>query len=90
MSKTEILQALKQLSNSERLTIATVALQMAREDWKTLTPAEKEQQLAISAQLAVLDYLKDEELTAFTALDGEDFYDYTDEDLANLDSHAKK
>ncbi|HEY9872544.1 MAG TPA: hypothetical protein V6D12_03875 [Candidatus Obscuribacterales bacterium] len=88
MTKTEILQALKQLNNAERLTIANAALLMAREEWKSLTPAQKEQQLAMSAQLAILDYLQDEELTAFTALDSEDFYDYTYGDFANLDSHA--
>jgi hypothetical protein len=41
-----------------------------------------------SAELAILDYLQDEELTVFTALDGEDFYEYTAEDFAKLDSHA--
>ena len=42
---------------------------MAREEWNSLTPEEKKQQLAMSAELAILDYLQDEELTAFSALD---------------------
>ncbi len=90
MTKVEILAALKQLTNAERLEIAKAALYIAREDWKSLTSKEKQQQLALSAQLAILDYLQDEELTAFTALDGEEVYEYTDEDLAKLDAHAKK
>lgn len=90
MTKVEILAALKQLTNAERLEMAKAALRMAREDWKSLTSEEKQQQLALSAQLAILDYLQDEELTAFTALDGEEVYEYTDEDLAKLDAHAKK
>lgn len=88
MTLTEILEALKQLDNAERLNIAKAALRLMREDWQSLTPAEKEQQLAMAAELAILDYLPGSELTVFTALDGEDFYEYTDEDFANLDSHA--
>lgn len=88
MTKAEILEILKPLTNAERLTLAKVGLTMAREEWNSLTPEEKKQQLAMSAELAILDYLQDEELTAFTALDGEDFYKYTDEDCAKLDSHA--
>lgn len=90
MTKPEILEAIKQMTNAERLEVAKTALRIAREEWKLLTPAERNQQLAISAQLAVLDYLQDEELTAFTALDSEDIYEYTDEDVASLDAHAKK
>ena len=44
--------------------------------------------LTLVESLAILDYLQDEELTAFTALDGENFYEYTEEDFAKLDSHA--
>jgi hypothetical protein len=88
MTKTEILQALKQMTNAERLTIAKAALRLMREDWQSLTPAEKEQQLAMSAELVFLDYLPGSELTVFTELDGEDFYEYANEDFANLDSHA--
>jgi hypothetical protein len=40
-----------------------------RQDWQTLTPEQKEHQLSLSAQLAVLDYLPGSELTEFTALD---------------------
>ena len=88
MIKTEILEALKQLTNAERLTIAKAALRLMREDWQSLTSAQKEQQLALSAELAILDYLPGSELTVFTDLDREDFYEYTNEDFANLDSHA--
>jgi len=88
MTKAEILKALKHQSNADRLTIAKLALCLAREEWKSLTPEEKEQQLAMTAQLAILDYLQDEELTAFTALDGEGFCESTDEHFAKIDSYA--
>ncbi|MFB2917763.1 MULTISPECIES: hypothetical protein [Aerosakkonema] len=88
MTKAEILAALKHQTNAERLTIAKVALRMAREEWKSLTPEEKEQQLAMAAQLAILDYLQDEELTAFSALDSEEFSESTHKDFAEIDSHA--
>ncbi len=88
MIKTEILEALKQLTNAERLTITKAALRLMREDWQSLTSVQKEQQLALSAELAILDYLPGSELTVFTDLDSEDFYEYTNEDFANLDSHA--
>jgi hypothetical protein len=57
----------------DRLTIAETALKLMRQDWQSLTPEQKEHQLNLSAQLAVLDYLPGGELTAFTALDREDF-----------------
>jgi hypothetical protein len=88
MTQTEILEALKQLTNAERLTIAKAALRLMREDWQSLTSDQKEQQLAMAAELAILDYLPGSEITVFTDLDGEDFYEYTDKDFANLDSHA--
>lgn len=90
MTQTEILEALKHLTNVERLTIAKAALCLMREDWQSLTPAQKEQQLAMAADLAILDYLPGSELTVFSALDGEDFYEYTDEDFSNVDYHAKR
>jgi len=88
MKTTEILQVLPELSIGERLAIANAALQSTRQVWQTLTPEQKEQHLALSAELAILDYTTDRELTAFTELDGEDFYEYSDEDFAKLDSNA--
>jgi len=38
--------------------------------------------IAAAAEALREDYALGGELTVFTALDGEDFYEYTDEDLA--------
>jgi hypothetical protein len=46
-----------------------------RQDWQFLTSEEKEHQLNLCAQLAVLDYLPGSPLTEFTVLDREDFYE---------------
>lgn len=90
MTQTEILQALKQMTNAECLTIAEAALRLIRENLQqqSLTPAQLEQELAAAAEALREDYALGGELTVFTALDGEDFYEYTDEDLANINSHA--
>jgi hypothetical protein len=90
MNTNDVLQTLSELPNSDRLTIAETALKLMRQDWQTLTPEQKEHQLNLSAQLAVLDYLPGSELTEFTALDGEDFYEDLDETVSNttLNIHA--
>jgi hypothetical protein len=90
MNTNDVLQTLSELPNSDRLTIAETALKLMRQDWQTLTPEQKEHQLSLSAQLAVLDYFPGSELTEFTALDGEDFYEDLDETVSNttLNIHA--
>jgi hypothetical protein len=69
------LQTLSELPNGDRLTIAQTALKLMRQDWQFLTSEEKEHQLNLCAQLAVLDYLPGSPLTEFTVLDREDFYE---------------
>jgi hypothetical protein len=89
MTVAEVLQALAHLNNKERMTIAQAALSLMRQEWQALTPEQKEQQLATSAELAVLDYLPGSELTAFTALDGEEFHGYSDEETpTDVNAHA--
>ena len=88
MKTTEILQVIPELAIGDRLAIAEIALQSMRQDWEMLTLEQKEQHLALSAQLAAVDYDKDKELTVFTELDSEEFYEYSDEDLAKLDTNA--
>jgi hypothetical protein len=72
MNTTEILQSLPNLTISDRLKIAETALFLVQQE-QPLTMEQRRQQMAIAALAAVADYSSDRELTAFTALDGEDF-----------------
>jgi hypothetical protein len=64
-----------QLSNEERLTIAQEALRLTQKEKGDSTSAETKQQWSIVAIEALEDYTFDEELTAFTALDSQVFYE---------------
>ena len=75
MNTNKILKILPQLSNQERLTIAQEALRLTQQEKDNLTSEEIEQQWSIAATEALEDYTSDEELTAFTALDTEPFYE---------------
>ncbi len=83
MSQTEIIEALKGLTAGERLAVVEAALLMLREDIEPPKPSatfeEKRRQMAAAAETLRWDYENDPELTAFTTLDGEDFYDYEKE-----------
>ena len=78
MTQGEILEELKKLPITERLTIIDAVLQTIRKDLQQLplpsVDADKKRQLAAAAEALRSDYAGDSELTAFTALDGEDFY----------------
>jgi hypothetical protein len=87
METKEILQALVQLTVSERLTIAETALKLNHQQ-QSLTKDQQKRQLAAAAMTAIADYAPGGELTVFSELEGEDFYDYTDDDLDNSDAHA--
>lgn len=80
MNTSEILKILPQLSNSDLLTIAQEALRLTQQEKNTLTSEEIKQQWSIAAVEAVHDYTLDEELTAFTILDNEPFYEYNSEE----------
>lgn len=80
MTQSEILSSFKLLPFTEQLEVLVEAAhilqeraQQAEEGVKQQHSSEKEQ-LAAAAQLLLPDYLADEELTAFTVLDGEPFY----------------
>jgi hypothetical protein len=89
MSQIEIVEALKGLTAGERLAVVEAALQLLREDIEppepaitpepTITFEERSKQMAAAAESLRWYYENDPELTAFTALDGEDFYDYEEE-----------
>ena len=67
MSTREILQSIKQLPFNERLSIIEKALKTLHESADT--------QLEKAAKSLMADYKNDKELTAFTALDFEKFYE---------------
>jgi len=79
MTYTEILEGLKQLTPTERLTLMEAVLQLTREELQQhaqpKAASDRAQQLAAAAQALLLDYTADSELTSFTALDSEDFYE---------------
>ncbi len=84
MTQAAILQDLKILSTTERLTVIEAALHLIRQDLQQmdLPPVRTEkkriddvrQQLAEAAKALLADYQAGGELTSFTALDSEDFY----------------
>jgi hypothetical protein len=78
MTQTEILEELKKLPTTERLTIIEAALCLIREDLQQVEPplarTERQRQLAAAAEALLPDYAAGGELTIFTALDGEDFH----------------
>lgn len=75
MTQMEILEELKKLTNTERLTIIEAALHLIREDLQQveqpLARIERRQQLAAAAEALLPDYAAGGELTIFTALDSE-------------------
>ena len=79
MTTTDILIELERLPLSERAAVLGAALRSLHEALNKdidLDPDlldENDRELAKQARIAQWDYLNDPELTAFTALDGEDF-----------------
>jgi hypothetical protein len=76
ITTTEILQTIPQLSPADCFQIAETLLVKMQTTISIPTREQINQQLKIAALLAVDDYANDSELTAFTSLDGEDFYEY--------------
>ncbi|MBM4166302.1 MAG: hypothetical protein FJ218_05195 [Ignavibacteria bacterium] len=74
MTQTEILTELKRLPTSECISVIETALEFVREDFQ-YPKKEKEIQLEEAAKMALPFYLHDKDLTAFTSLDSEDFYE---------------
>ena len=69
MSTTQLLSEINQLPLPERLRLVEMAIHSIRQ----ATPAKPD--MAEAAQLLLADYQSDPELTAFTALDQESFYE---------------
>ena len=74
----EILPELKKLTVTAQLTIIETAPGLIREDLQQaeqpIAWIEKTRQLTKAAEALLPDYTVGGDLTAFTALDGEDFY----------------
>jgi hypothetical protein len=78
MTRTEILEELKKLSAKERLEVIEAALHLLQEDLqfieRPVTSSERKRQLAAAAATLRPDYVEDDELTSFTALDSQEFH----------------
>jgi len=76
MTQIDVLAELKKLSTTERLRVAEEALQLIRQELERVhsveAPSKPRCDLAAAAATLRDDYAAGEELTAFTALDGED------------------
>lgn len=90
METKEILQTLPNLSISDRLKIAESALQLVLKEQHSLTKDEQKRLLALAAITAISDYASGSELNIFSDLEGEDFYDYPDEDLHNSEIYVQR
>ncbi len=88
MGTQEILQALADLQPTDQLKIAETALQHLQQNRQSLTKDQRRQQMEIAATAAMNDYSTNHELTAFTVLDGEDFYDDSDPELNRANPNA--
>jgi hypothetical protein len=75
MTKDSLLKLLQTLDVSEQLFVAETALELVREHQNALTRDEKKRQLRAAALAAVQDYKDDKELTSFSDLDSEAFYE---------------
>jgi hypothetical protein len=78
MAQIQVLEELRKLPTTERLTVIEAALRLIREDLQQveqpLARTERKRQLAAAAEALLPDYAAGGELTIFTALDSEDFH----------------
>ncbi|MBD2560813.1 MULTISPECIES: hypothetical protein [Nostoc] len=87
METKEILQALPNLSISDRLKIAESALQLVLQEKNSLTKDEQKRQLTLAAVTAIADYAPGSELDIFSDLGGENFCHYpSDKDFYNSEN----
>ncbi|MGH2544242.1 MAG: hypothetical protein ACRDIB_15710 [Ardenticatenaceae bacterium] len=77
MTQDDILDGFKQLSLQQQLEVIAEAVQILQRGFsqaeEPAADVSQKAQLAAAAQALLPDYLEDEELTAFVALDGEPF-----------------
>jgi hypothetical protein len=79
MSQVELLNELNKLDTADRLRIIEQAIHAIREELHPIIHKNdlrsNKNQLLKAAKLLAQDYKNDKELTAFTVLDSEDFYE---------------
>ena len=78
MTEREIMEQIKRLTTAERLTVVEKTLRSIREELeqieKPVSDTDLKLKLAKAAEALLADYASRGDLTAFTALDGEDFH----------------
>ena len=78
MTQGEILEELRKLPATERITIIEAALRLIQEDLQEaeqpFAKLDRKRQLTAAAEVLLPSYSTDEELTAFKALDHENFH----------------
>jgi len=76
MTQTQMIKELKNLTNTERLTIIETSLRLIRDDIYMVKHlrTDRKRQLSCAAEALLADYSEDSELTIFTSLDDEDFH----------------
>ena len=77
MQHAEILNEIIRLPLSERITVIESVLMSVRKELnrKNMPHRDIQQRMSEAAESLYGDYLENDELTAFTALDSEDFYE---------------
>lgn len=78
MSVVEIKNELEKMTNAERLIVIEFAVNLINKETngkRQSTLDEKRAKLKKSAEVMLSEYKNDKDLTALTALDGEDFLD---------------
>ena len=68
MGTSEIISEINKLPVSQRLTLIELTI-------KNIRAEDRKQELSVAAERLYDDYVNDPELTAFTSLDFEDFYE---------------
>ncbi|MEH2424132.1 MAG: hypothetical protein V7K48_25460 [Nostoc sp.] len=63
---------------------------MVLQEKHSLTKDQQKRQLTLAAITAIADYTPGSELNIFSDLEGEDFYDYPDEDFYNSGTYVQR
>jgi hypothetical protein len=75
MTQIDLLEEFKKMPPYERLEFIKAAIHNLKEDLQKSNNGSSQSQLAVAAQALLKDYQNDEELTAFTCLDGEPIHE---------------
>ena len=81
-----ILPGLDDLHQGETHTVGALLIAIAAK--QLLNPTQRKIQLMLAAIAAITDYQSDSELLVFSALDGEDFLQDSDENVKTIETDA--